>query len=80
MSTLTFEQQTARDRLVGRILGDATLYIKNTPDATIPDWEIAGWEAIAEDYNLSKKAISQTVDEVRQILEFMAELAKKRVA
>lgn len=79
MSTLTFEQQAERDRLTFGILNDVAYYIKYA-DSEIPEAEIHSWKTRAAAYGMSEAAISQTVEEVRQVLNLMNKLNKKRVA
>lgn len=80
MSTnLTFEQRAARDYLTFTILSDAAYYIQHN-DSEIPENEVKNWEARASFYGMSKAAVSQTVEEVRQVLNLMSKLNKKRVA
>lgn len=80
MSTnLTFEQRTQRDRLTFAILNDVAYY-NHFHDSEIPEVEVKNWEARASSCNMSKAAISQTVEEVRQVLNLMSKLNKKRVA
>lgn len=80
MSTeLTFEQRSQRDRLTFSILGTVAYYTQ-LHDAYIPDQVIESWKDRAAVYGLSEAAVSQTVEEVRQVLELMSKLNKKRVA
>lgn len=79
MSTLTFEQQAERDRLTFGILNDVAYYIKYA-DSEIPEAEIHSWKTRAAAYGMSEAAVSQTVEEVRQILQLMKKFSKKRVA
>jgi hypothetical protein len=78
MSTLTFEQRAARDSFVVRILSAVTHRIGCNDEVQPRDIEY--WEYTAKDLGLSEKAISQTVEEVRQVLNLMSKLNKKRVA
>ena len=79
MSTLTFEQQAARDSLTSNILSTVAFRVE-CYDGEVSSHDIEHWEAMAKDMGLSKKAISQTVEEVRQILQLMKKFSKKRVA
>jgi hypothetical protein len=79
MSTLTFEQQAARDGLTSSILKDVAYYVRYN-DGDIPDDVVPFWESRAKEAGMSKAAISQTVEEVRQVLNLMKKFSKKRVA
>lgn len=79
MSTLTFEQQTARDSFVAGIVSSVTFRVE-CHDGEIPEYYIEDWEETAKDLGLSEKAISQVVEEVRQTLNLMKKFSKKRVA
>lgn len=79
MSTLTFEQQAARDSFVTSILSTVAFRV-DCYDGEVQSHDIEHWEATAKDMGLSKKAISQTVEEVRQILQLMKKFSKNRVA
>lgn len=79
MSTLTFEQQADRDRLTFSILRDAAYYVRYD-DGNIPVETLNHWEARAAEMGVPEAAISQTVEEVRQVLNLMSKLNKKRVA
>ena len=79
MSTLTFEQQTARDSLTSSILSTVAFRVE-CYDGEVQSHDIEHWEGMAKDMGLSQKAISQTVEEVRQILQLMKKFSKKRVA
>lgn len=79
MSTLTFEQRAERDRLTFGILNDLAYYIKYA-DSEIPEVEIHTWKTRAATYGMSQAAVSQAVEEVRQVLNLMSKLNKKRVA
>ena len=80
MSTnLTFEQRVARDRLTFTILSDAAYYIQCN-NSEIPEVEVKNWKARASQEGMSEAAVSQTVEEVRQVLNLMSKLNKKRVA
>lgn len=78
MNKLTFERRAARDRLVFNILGDITYFIQYH-DANLPDQIIEFWKERAITHDLSKAAVSQTVEEVRQVLDLMSKLNEKRV-
>lgn len=79
MSTLTFEQRAERDRLTFGILSDVAYYVRKD-NGNIPDDLITFWEARAKEVDMSEAAVSQTVEEVRQVLNLMSKLNKKRVA
>lgn len=79
MSTLTFEQQAARDFFVSDIVSTVAYRIE-TQEGELKDYDFEEWEETAKNLGLSKEAISQTVEEVRQILQLMSKLNKKRVA
>lgn len=79
MSTLTFEQQAARDSFVASILSTVTYRIE-CHDGEIPDFYIEDWERSAKDLGLSEKAVSQVVEEVRRTLNLLLKFSKKRVA
>lgn len=79
MPTLTFEQKAERDRLTFGILSDLAYYIKYG-DSDIPEVEIHMWKTRAATHGMSPTAVSQTVEEVRQVLNLMSKLNKKRVA
>jgi hypothetical protein len=79
MSTLTFEQQAARDSFVAGILSTVTFRIE-CYDGEIPEFYINDWEETAKQLGLSEKAISQVVEEVRQTLKLLLKFSKKRVA
>lgn len=80
MSTdLTFMQRAERDRLTFGILNNVAYYIKYS-DSEIPESDINNWKTRANAFDMSEAAVSQTVEEVRQVLNLMSELNKKRVA
>lgn len=79
MSTLTFEQQTARDLFVTDIVSTVAYRINNQ-EGELQPYDIEDWEATAKDMGLSEKAISQVVEEVRQTLKLLLKFSKKRVA
>lgn len=80
MSTeLTFEQRAARDLFVSDILNCVNFRIRRY-GGELKSYDIENWKARASYYNMSEAAISQTVEEVRQVLNLMSKLNKKRVA
>lgn len=79
MSTLTFEQQAARDLFVSDIVSTVVYRIKNQ-EGELKEYDFESWETMAKDMGLSEKAISQVVEEVRQTLNLLLKFSKKRVA
>lgn len=79
MSTLTFKQQVARDLFVINILFSVAFRV-DCYDGEVQPYDIEHWKATAKDMRLSNEAISQTVEEVRQLLQLMKKFSKKRVA
>lgn len=76
---LTFEQRAGRDAFVFYILNTVGYCILHRDKRQIPGWNIEDWETTAKRMGLSEAAISQTIEEVRQVLNLMVKLNKKRV-